>query len=43
MIWFHERVLRHTLRRNTMITAPMWDRAAKGVLVTCSCGKTWAK
>jgi hypothetical protein len=43
MIWWHERVLRHTLRRNTMISVPMWDRAAKGVLVSCSCGKTWAR
>jgi len=43
VIWWHEVVLRHTLRRNRMITVPSWDPHARGLLVHCSCGKTWAK
>jgi len=43
VIWFHEKVLRHTLRRTKMITVPMGDLAARGVLVACSCGKSWAR
>jgi len=41
---FHEKVLRHTVRVNRMITVPTWDRTGtRGELWTCQCKKTWAR
>jgi hypothetical protein len=40
---FHERVLRHRVRLNRMISVPTWDPHARGELWTCSCKKSWAR
>ena len=44
VIWFHERVLRHTVKRKDF--PPVWAHGGqipKRTLVNCKCGKTWVR
>ena len=44
MIWFHEYVLRHTIKRKDY--PPVWvhgGQRPKRTLVNCQCGKTWVR
>jgi hypothetical protein len=43
MIWFHEKVLRHEVRRVEMMTVPPWDRSARKLLVSCACKRVWTR
>lgn len=44
MIWFHELVLRHQVKRTDV--PPVWvhgGQRPKRVLVNCGCGKVWVR
>jgi len=47
MIWWHEKVMRHQVRRVKMLAVPEDDsrreHVVKETLVKCSCGKVWAR
>lgn len=42
MIWWHEYVLKHKMFKRR-VSVPIFDPSAKGILVDCQCGKSWAK
>ena len=39
--WWHARVLGHA-QTERRVTVPVFDPWARGILVRCKCGRTWA-
>lgn len=39
--WWHRNVLKHSFSE-VRVSVKAWDVSAKGLLVTCQCGKVWA-
>jgi hypothetical protein len=39
--WWHRRILKHT-QNWRRVTVPLYDMRAKGYMVYCDCGKSWA-
>jgi hypothetical protein len=41
VIWWHARKGHH-VAVNATLSVPDWDPYARGLLVSCDCGRTWA-
>lgn len=42
MMWWHKKILGHFIAER-MVSVPIFDMSAKGILYVCVCGKVWTR